>query len=517
MPKSRFALLDVIAAKQQLLECVGYRVNNIYDINDKTYAFKLHQTGQQKDKKLLLMESGIRFHLTSFTRDKSDNPSPFTMKLRKHLRGKRLVNVQQLGMDRVVSFDFGSGEAAYHLILELYDKGNIVLCDYQYAILGLLRSHTYNEETKVAKKQIYPLFNDAVVRGQQQRKESAEVEKEQVAQETQETQETQDAHAPPQEPTQKPIQEPTHEPAQEPTQTDTIDVETHVAETWDVERLLTWITKATTTASDHARQKKKKNKPLTLKAILSKRGSPYDADRYGPDVVEHCLYTVQEQLQLQHQPDDGGEEGGAITTNVFNPQMKLSGVRGTDWNLSVNACNLILQTLQQEPSTVVAQLLPNENNGATTASEGYILYQTMEEKNEKKTTATTATATATATTTATTTATPNKTTTTIKLYCEFSPLLLKQHTSSTSSYEIMKCTSFDTAVDEYYAKIETQKAQKRHQTATANVHSKLNKMKLLQKERVDALENEVAMYETHAIAIEAHIENVQNSILVVNR
>ena len=96
-------------------------------------------------------------------------------------------------------------------------------------------------------------------------------------------------------------------------------------------------------------------------------------------------------------------------------------------------------------------------------------------------------------------------------------MLLKQHTSSTSSYEIMKCTSFDTAVDEYYAKIETQKAQKRHQTATANVHSKLNKMKLLQKERVDALENEVAMYETHAIAIEAHIENVQNSILVVNR
>ena len=67
MPKSRFALLDVIAAKQQLLGCVGYRVNNIYDINDKTYAFKLHQTGQQKDKKLLLMESGIRFHLTSFS------------------------------------------------------------------------------------------------------------------------------------------------------------------------------------------------------------------------------------------------------------------------------------------------------------------------------------------------------------------------------------------------------------------------------------------------------------------
>ena len=141
MPKSRYSLLDVIASKRDLLTCVGYRVNNIYDINAKTYAIKLHQSGTEagkigSTKKLLLLESGVRFHLTSFTRDKSDNPSPFTMKLRKHLRGKRLVDVQQLGMDRVVCFTFGSGEASYHLILELYDKGNIILCDYRYGIFS---------------------------------------------------------------------------------------------------------------------------------------------------------------------------------------------------------------------------------------------------------------------------------------------------------------------------------------------------------------------------------------------
>ena len=42
--------------------------------------------------------------------------------MRKHLRARRLEHVKQLGMDRIVDLQFGSGEAAYHIILELYDR-----------------------------------------------------------------------------------------------------------------------------------------------------------------------------------------------------------------------------------------------------------------------------------------------------------------------------------------------------------------------------------------------------------
>jgi predicted ribosome quality control (RQC) complex YloA/Tae2 family protein len=66
------------------------------------------------------MESGVRFHTTNFVREKSDLPSPFAMKLRKHLRTKRLENVRQIGTDRIVDFKFGSGESENHIILELY-------------------------------------------------------------------------------------------------------------------------------------------------------------------------------------------------------------------------------------------------------------------------------------------------------------------------------------------------------------------------------------------------------------
>ncbi|CAM9411579.1 unnamed protein product, partial [Choristocarpus tenellus] len=106
---------------------------------------------------LLLLESGVRFHTTKFTHDKADMPSGFSMKLRKHIRSKRLEDVRQIGMDRVVDFKFGSGETCNHVILELYASGNIILTDQKYEILNLLRTHTYDGDVSVAVRQIYPI------------------------------------------------------------------------------------------------------------------------------------------------------------------------------------------------------------------------------------------------------------------------------------------------------------------------------------------------------------------------
>lgn len=68
------------------------------------------------------------------------------LQLRKHLRNKRLEDVKQLGMDRVVQMTFGSGEAMHHLIIELYDRGNITLTDAEYTILIILRPRKDGED-----------------------------------------------------------------------------------------------------------------------------------------------------------------------------------------------------------------------------------------------------------------------------------------------------------------------------------------------------------------------------------
>ena len=44
------------------------------------------------------------------------------VQMRKHLRARRLESIEQLGIDRIIDMQFGSGEAAYHVILELYDR-----------------------------------------------------------------------------------------------------------------------------------------------------------------------------------------------------------------------------------------------------------------------------------------------------------------------------------------------------------------------------------------------------------
>lgn len=79
------------------------------------------------------------------------------MKLRKHLKNKRLEAINQLGIDRIIDLQFGTGEACYHVILELYDRGNVILCDYEYVILNVLRPHVEGEEIRFAVREKYPL------------------------------------------------------------------------------------------------------------------------------------------------------------------------------------------------------------------------------------------------------------------------------------------------------------------------------------------------------------------------
>eukprot|EP01031_Cornospumella_fuschlensis_P052744 gene52744-64448_t len=147
MPKTRFTSADVRAMAHEVLQGFqGKRVVNIYDISDKAYLIKFVGTGDS-EKSFLMLESGVRFHKTKYVLTQQQQlPSPFAMILRKYLRTKRLEKVDQLAMDRVVDFKFGSGENANHIILELYSSGNLVLTDSNYEVLALLRSHQFADE-----------------------------------------------------------------------------------------------------------------------------------------------------------------------------------------------------------------------------------------------------------------------------------------------------------------------------------------------------------------------------------
>lgn len=63
------------------------RVNQIYDIDHKTYLIRFQKS---EEKSILLLESGMRIHTTEFEWPKNVAPSGFSMKVR------YLINVYQL-------------------------------------------------------------------------------------------------------------------------------------------------------------------------------------------------------------------------------------------------------------------------------------------------------------------------------------------------------------------------------------------------------------------------------------
>lgn len=155
MPKARMTALDVRAMVTDIKPlCLRLRVANVYDISSKVYVLKL---SEGETKRHLVMQSGTRFHLSEWKRDKQSIPSVFTMRLRKYIRTKRMTDMRQLGFDRVLDMTFGHGEQAFHLIVEFYARGNVVLTDHEYIVKSSWRQFKSDDAYAVRLNEKYPV------------------------------------------------------------------------------------------------------------------------------------------------------------------------------------------------------------------------------------------------------------------------------------------------------------------------------------------------------------------------
>ncbi|XP_076818942.1 ribosome quality control complex subunit NEMF-like isoform X2 [Clavelina lepadiformis] len=96
--KTRFSTLDICAILPEINKrASGMRLVNVYDIDHKTYLFKLTRTDE---KIMLLVESGTRMHLSDFDWPKNPMPSGFSVKgciiqkAEKRSEGELLTNIE---------------------------------------------------------------------------------------------------------------------------------------------------------------------------------------------------------------------------------------------------------------------------------------------------------------------------------------------------------------------------------------------------------------------------------------
>ncbi len=110
---------------------IGKRINNIYSPLKAEYNFRI------RDRILLLSVSPNygRIYFTNFIKENPLSPTNFAMVLRKYIRKSIILNVQTLGYDRIIKFDFkGRGELGEERTISLYAElmgkySNLILVD----------------------------------------------------------------------------------------------------------------------------------------------------------------------------------------------------------------------------------------------------------------------------------------------------------------------------------------------------------------------------------------------------
>ena len=135
--------IDVRAIATELKELLPLWINKVYQFDGKTLGIRLN--GEEHKKYQLIIEPGRRLHLTGSFPDTPKVPPQFPMLLRKHLTGGKILDIRQQGLSRIIIFDIGKADTTYHVLVELFDAGNVVFCEEDFTIIKPLWHHRFKD------------------------------------------------------------------------------------------------------------------------------------------------------------------------------------------------------------------------------------------------------------------------------------------------------------------------------------------------------------------------------------
>ena len=139
--------VDLLAVVSALQRALPLWIGKIYQYDQKLMGVRLN--GQDHARYHLMIESGRRLHRILAPPEPPKLPTSFAMMLRKYLEGGRVLAIEQHGLERIVSFEIGRKETSYRLVVELFDEGNIVLCDADWRIIKPLWHHRFKDREVV--------------------------------------------------------------------------------------------------------------------------------------------------------------------------------------------------------------------------------------------------------------------------------------------------------------------------------------------------------------------------------
>ena len=136
-------------------EILDARIDKAYQPTYDTIRIKLRKPGEGR--KDIVMQAGVRIHLTDYPQPNPTIPPNFPMLLRKHLSGGRISSIKQHDFDRIVEIKVEKRDSTYTLVVELFSKGNVILLDEEGKIISPFKhKHWHDRDITAHEMYKYP-------------------------------------------------------------------------------------------------------------------------------------------------------------------------------------------------------------------------------------------------------------------------------------------------------------------------------------------------------------------------
>ena len=147
--------VDVYTVSDELNKLLtGARVDKSFQPTKDIVVMRFHVAGTGRVD--LVMQSGARIHTSQYPLENPTTPPSFPMLLRKRIKGAHVEYVKQHNFDRVVEIKVKK-DKYYTIIVELFDKGNIILLDEDNNIIQPLKRKLMSDRDISSKREyIFP-------------------------------------------------------------------------------------------------------------------------------------------------------------------------------------------------------------------------------------------------------------------------------------------------------------------------------------------------------------------------
>jgi predicted ribosome quality control (RQC) complex YloA/Tae2 family protein len=141
--KKSLSSLDYHYLLNELQWIVGSKFDKAYSMG-MMYLLQFHKTGAGKIMLKIILPDAM---FVTENKEEFDQPTNFCMSLRKCLGGAKLVSLEQKGFERIIEMVFETRDKRYRLFIELFSKGNMILCDEELTIVNAHQFQKWSART----------------------------------------------------------------------------------------------------------------------------------------------------------------------------------------------------------------------------------------------------------------------------------------------------------------------------------------------------------------------------------